>query len=298
MKKLLYTIMGGLLAVSCSTKDSPSPDFNITVKSDSYPLGDTSFFYLTGNPYTLTFWAGDSTHQYKYRNRTTAAGKPEMQFTSYRQGGNQAGSLQLLISTDFPGVYDSASVYSPNTHWTDITDRATLSTGTTQTASGVIDLSEFGNGGKPVYIAYRYTGQKSAVAQRTWTVQTFSATNVVDEDQARMPVAANLAAGSWAVVKMKNPAVQWVLSASSFKVTGGAANSDEAESWIISKGLMLNKAVPDVGVPIKKMADNRLESYFTIYKSPGRYTATFEAATTTIYDSKSAVKSVDVNILP
>lgn len=298
MKKLLYILMGGVLATSCSTKDSPSPDFNVTVRSDSYQLGDTSFFYLTGNPYTLTFWAGDSTHQYKYRNRTTAAGKPEMHFTSYRQGGNQDNSLQLLVSTDFPGVYDSASVYSPNTHWTDITGKAKLSTGTTGTASGVIDLSEFLSGDRPIYIAYRYTGQKSNVAQRTWTIQSFSVTNVTDEDKARMPVAADVAAGAWAIVKMKNPAVQWVLSAASFKVTGGAANSDEAESWIISKPLQLNKAIPDVGVPIKKMSDNRLETYFSIYKTAGQFTATFEAATTTVYDSKTAVKSVDVNILP
>ncbi|WP_341836166.1 DUF5017 domain-containing protein [Chitinophaga pollutisoli] len=298
MKKLLYIFIGGLLAVGCSTKDSPSPDFTVSVRSASYPLGDTSFFYLTGNPYTLTFWAGDSTHQYKYRHRTTAAGKPEMQFTSYRQGGNQANSLQLLVSTDFPGVYDSAAVYSPDTHWTDITDKATLSGGTTGTASGVIDLSEFLSGDRPVYIAYRYTGQKAATAQRTWTIQSFSVTNVTDEDNVRMPVAANLGAASWAVVKMKNPAVQWVLSASSFKVTGGPANSEASESWIISKPLQLNKAIPDAGVPIKKMSDNRLESYFTIYKSPGQYIATFEAATTTVYDSKSAVQSVDVNILP
>lgn len=298
MKQLLYICLGALLAAGCSSKDSPSPDFTVSVRSGSYQLGDTSFFYFTGNPYTLTYWAGDSARRYKYRNRTSAAGKPEMQFNSYRQGGNQANSLQLMISTDFPGVYDSASVHSPNTHWTDITDRATLSTGTSNTVSGVIDLSDFADGGKPVYIAYRYTGQKSDVAQRTWTIQAFSVTNVTDEDQARMPVAANLAAGAWAVVPMKNPAVKWVLSASSFKVTGGAAQSDEAESWIISKPLQLNKAIPDAGVPIKKMSDNRLETYFNIYKSAGKYTATFEAATTTVYDSKTAVKSVEVEILP
>jgi len=129
-------------------------------------------------------------------------------------------------------------------------------------------------------------------------VQSFSVTNVTEEDAARMPVAADLAAGAWAIVKMKNPAVQWVLSAASFKVTGGAANSDEAESWIISKPLQLNKAVPDVGVPIKKMSDNPLGTYFSIYKTPGKYTATFEGATTTAYDSKTAVKEVEVTILP
>ncbi|GEP94017.1 hypothetical protein CCY01nite_02770 [Chitinophaga cymbidii] len=283
---------------ACSTKDVPEPEFAVTPRSENYALGDSSFFYFTGNPYYITFYSGEQGAEYRYRNRITAAGTPQLEFTSYRQGGNQDNSLQLMISTDFPGIYDSASVYSENTHWTDITDRATLSTGSNNTKSGVVDLSDFLNDGKPVYIAYKYTGQNTNVAQRTWTIPLFTVTNVLEEDDRKMPVAASVADAAWAVVKIKNANVQWKISATNLKVTGGAAGSEEAESWVITKALVLNKATPDKGKPIKNMAANALASHYYIYANPGTYTATFEVSNTTVYESKTSVKEVPVTITP
>ena len=287
-----------VFATACNTKDVPEPEFSVTTRSATYTLGDSSFFYFSGSPYYITFYSGEQGSEYRYRNRTTAAGTPQLEFTSYRQGGAQDNSLQLLISTDFPGVYDSAGVYDPNTHWTDISDRAVFSTGSNNTKSGVVDLSDFMNEGKPVYIAYKYTGQKSATAQRTWTVPLFTVTNVLEDDGAKMPVAASIADALWSIVKFKNPAVQWKVSATNIKVTGGAANSDEAESWAITKGLVLNKATPDKGKSIKSLDDNTLPSHYFIYTQPGTYTATFEVANTTVYESRKAVKEVPVTINP
>lgn len=296
MKKLLYILAAGLVAVGCNTKDVPAPDFTVTPKSDTYALGDTSFFSFTGNPYNITFYAGDSSHQYEFRKRASAPGTPQLQFTSYMQTGTQTNTLALLISKDFPGVYDSATIYSPNTHWTDITSKATLSTGTNNTASGIVDLTEFVNDGKPVYIAFKYIGLKNTSAQRTWTIPTFTVTNLLQDGKTKMPVAADLAGGGWAVVPMKNPAVKWVVSATTLKVTGGVANSAEAESWVITKGLALNRAIPDVGVSLKNISSNGITSSFYIYKGAGTYKATFEATNTTVYDSKSDVKEVQVTV--
>lgn len=298
MKKLLYLLAGTLVAASCNTKDVPAPEFSVTSKSAAYTLGDTSFFSFTGNPYNITFYAGDSSHQYEFRKRTSAKGTPQLQFTSYMQTGSQTNSLALLISTDFPGVYDSATIYNPNTHWTNITSKATLSAGTNNTPSGIVDLSEFVNEGKPVYIAFKYTGIKSTSAQRTWTIPTFTVTNLLEDNWTKMPVAADLAGASWAVVPMKNPAVKWVVSATNLKVTGGAAQSEEAESWVITKGLILNRAIPDVGTSLKNISSNALTSSFYIYKGAGDYKATFEAVNTTVYDSRTNVKEVQVKVNP
>lgn len=298
MKKLLYIFTAGLVAIGCNTKDVPAPDFSVTPKSDTYAFGDTAFFSFTGNPYNITFYAGDSSHQYEFRKRTSAKGTPQLQFTSYMQTGSQANTLALLISKDFPGVYDSATIYNPNTHWTDITSKAVLSTGTNNTPSGVVDLSEYVNDGKPVYIAFKYTGLKTASAQRTWTIPTFTVTNLLEDGKTRMPITADLAGAAWGVVLMKNPAVKWVVSATTLKVTGGAANSEEAESWVITKGLILNRAIPDVGVSLKNISSNSITSSFYIYKGAGSYKATFEAANTTVYDSRSNVKEVQVTITP
>lgn len=298
MKKILYILAVSLVAVSCNTTDVPAPDFSVTPKSDTYALGDTTFFSFTGNPYNITFYAGDSSHQYQFRKRTSAKGTPQLQFTSYMQTGTQVNSLALLISTDFPGVYDSATVYSPNTHWTDITSKAVLSTGANNTASGIVDLSDFVNDGKPVYIAFKYTGLKSASAQRTWTIPTFTLFNLLEDNKTKMPVAADLASAAWGVVLMKNPAVKWTVSATNLKVTGGAANSEEAESWVITKGLTLNRAVPDVGVSLKNISSNSITSSFYIYKGAGVYNATFEAVNTTVYDSRTNVKEIQVTVTP
>lgn len=298
MKKLLYILTVVAVATGCSTKDVPDPAFTVTAKSGTYALGDTSIFYFTGNPYNITFWAGDSTHQYAYRDRTSAPGTPLLQFTSYMQTGSQTNSLALLISKDFSGQYDSAGVYSPNTHWTDITNKATLSTGSNNTASGVIDLSDFVNDGQPVYIAFKYTGQKNASAQRTWTIPTFTVTNLLEDGKTRMPVAGALSDAAFAVVTLKNPAVKWTVAATNIKVTGGAANSEEAESWAITKGLIMNRAVPDIGVSVKNISSNQITSYYNIYKAAGTYKAVFEVSNTTVYESKSDYKEVEVVITP
>lgn len=298
MKKLRYILILAVMAVGCQSKDVPDPAFTVTGKSATYTLGDTTLFYLSGNPYNITFYAGDSSHQYEYRNRTSAVGKPLLQFTSYQQTGSQNNSLQLLISKNFTGEYDSAGVYSPNASWVDITDRAVLSTGTNNTASGVIDLSDFVNDGQPVYIAFKYTGQKNSSAQRTWTIPTFTVTNLLEDGNTRMPVAAALSDAAFAVVTLKNPAVKWTVAATSLKITGGAANSEEAEGWVITKGLILNRAVPDVGVSVKNIASNIVTSYYNIYKAPGTYKAVFEAANTTVYDSKSAYREITITITP
>lgn len=298
MKKLLYILTVMAAVTGCNSKDVPDPDFTVTTKSNTYALGDTSVFYFTGNPYNLTFYAGDSAHQYEYRKRTSAPGTPQLQFTSYMQTGSQTNSLALMISKDFTGQYDSAGVYSPNTHWTDITDRAKLSTGSNNTASGVVDLTDFVNDGKPVYIAFKYTGQKTASAQRTWTIPTFTVTNALEDGKTKMPVAGSLADATFAVVTLKNPAVKWVVSATNLKVTGGAANSNEAESWVITKALTMNRAIPDVGVSVKNISSNTIASYYTIYKTAGTYKAVFEASNITVYDSKSVYKEVGVTITP
>lgn len=298
MKKLLYILAAVAAVTGCTSKDVPDPGFTVTPKNSTVALGDTAIFYLTGNPYNITFYAGDSAHRYEYRKRTSAPGTPQLQFTSYRQSGSQSNSLALLISKDFDGQYDSAGVYNPNTHWTDITERATLSTGSNNTPSGVVDLADFVNDGKPVYIAFKYTGQKSSSAQRTWTIPAFTVTNLLEDGNTKMPVAASVADAAFAVVAMKNPKVKWVVSATNLKVTGGAANSDEAESWVITKALTMNRAIPDVGVSVKNISSNTISSYYNIYKTAGTYKAVFEASNTTVYESKSVYKEVVITVTP
>jgi hypothetical protein len=297
MQKILGIAVLLMMAFACTRTAVTAPDFNVTLNSTTYKAGDTVYFTFSGNPDFVTFYPGDSAHAYKNRERFTAAGTPQLQFSSLMATGTQDSTLHVMISTDFAGPYDSTSIYQA--HWADITARAVLSTGgTTSTPSGIIDLSDYGNDGKPVYLAFKYLGFKTASAQRTWTIPTFSVINLLKEENTNMPVAGTLGDGGWIGVNMKDSVVKWSVSATQLQIKGGAANSNETEDWVISKGLSLNKAVADVGLPVKNISANKVKTYYYIYNKPGTYTATFAVSNTTVYDNKSGVKELQITVTP
>lgn len=296
MRKLLYLFLAALPAITaCTKKAVPDPVFAVTTDSASHKLGDTTWFYFKGNPYNLTFYSGEHGHEYRFRNRTNAAGTPQLQFTSYRQNGNAADTLQLLISSDFSALYDSADIRKAT--WTDITSMAKLSTGANNTASGIVDLSAFVRDSLPVYLAFRYVGTTHAAVQTTWTIAALTINNILADSSNTFSVG-TIADGAWASINMDNPAVKWTVSATSLVVKGAAANSPVTEDWVISRALVLNRALPDVGVSLKNISANQLLSYPYIYKTAGTYTATFVGANTTVYDSKSNAISLTTQINP
>src|SRR5882757_5367344 len=126
MKRNIYLFAGLLMVFSCTKKDVPSADF--TVKSDSaaYTAGDTTWFSFAGETYNLTFYSGEAGHEYRFHNRTSTPGTPQLQFATTRASGNTGDTLQVLMSTDFKAVYDSTNIYQAT--WTDITSRAVLAT--------------------------------------------------------------------------------------------------------------------------------------------------------------------------
>ncbi len=284
------------LLAACTRTSVTPPDFSVTLQNTSLQAGDTAVFLLNGNPDIITFYAGDSTHQYQYRDRFTADGTPQLEFTSTMQTGSQDSTLHLLISTDFAAQYDSAGIYQA--HWTDITGRTILSTGGSKTPSGTINLAEFVNSGQPVFLAFKYEGFQDASAQRTWTIPTFGIINQLKDEGTQMPVAATLTDAGFTAVDMKGTAVKWSISSTQLQIKGGVANSVETENWVVSKPLMLNRAVPDVGLPVKNISANRVRTYSYIYKTAGTFTATFDVSNTTVYDSKGGTKEVKVTVNP
>jgi hypothetical protein len=271
----------------------PSADFTVTSKSASNAAGDTTWFTFTGDPYNLSFYSGEPGHEYRFRDRTRADGTPQLQFSTVRASGNAGDTLQVLMSTDFKAVYDSTNIYQAT--WTDITSRAVLAT-TSVKPSGIVDLSDFVKDTLPVYLAYRYVGTTHAGAQTTWTVSAIAVTNVAS-DSSNVFSVGTVADGVWQVVNMQSKAVKWAVSATQLQAKGlAAANSAVAETWVISRPLMLKRAIPDIGVSLKNITNNSLLTYPYIYKTAGTYTATFVGVNTTVYDSKSSVKDVKVQV--
>eukprot|EP01132_Coremiostelium_polycephalum_P020443 gene20443-24282_t len=150
MRYFIFFTAGLLLLLSSCSKDKvEAPVFEVSTDALRYKAGSAITFRFSGNPDNLTFYSGEDGKKYEYRNRTSQPGKLQIQFTSLVQWGIR-NNLSLFATTQLVGKIDSAIV--KNVQWTDISSRATFSTGADNTPSGAIDLSDFSDSGKPVSV--------------------------------------------------------------------------------------------------------------------------------------------------
>ena len=266
--------------------------FEVTTALTSYKVGDTVNFMFKGQPDMITFYSGEPGHNYENRDRTIAKGAPQMQFTSYSQYGTQQNTLLLLVSTDFDGIYDSADIYKAT--WTDITNKATLSTGGPDEPSGIIDLSPYVSDNKPIYVAYKYTGESSST-QKTWTIKDFQI-NLLQDDGSESSIADIVSAG-WKAVNIKNAQKVWSISASQLKIAGGGGGTDDNEDWLITSPLNTNKVLPDVGVAIKDIT-MAMPGYSYVYTNAGSFKPVFVAVNATADGVKSTEKQLSITVAP
>lgn len=294
MKKLLI-ISCCIALFSCTKLKVDEPAFEVSVEKTTIQKGEEIVFHFTGNPDNIVFYSGEPGANYSQRNRSYGDGIPQLNFTSYLQNAGETNTLQLLISTDYTG--DSANIASAN--WIDITSRAILSTGTDKTASGTIDLSEFGSLNKPVYFAFRYLGYKDASKkQPTWTIRTFNVENLFADGYAS-PNALITQLG-WRAFNIKNTTAGWAIASDgatlSINGTGSGSVNEDNDDWVISRAVDLKKAKPDLGVPIRSLNTVPLLSYPFTYDSSGTYKATFLAFNKTIDEEKAVVREVTITV--
>jgi len=288
--RTLYILLVCILFGACKKTEVEDVDFDVSTPSLTYKPGDTVTFNFSGNPDNIVFYSGENGRKYEYKQRTTAVGTPSLQFTSFRQYGNQNNTLTLWASNDFNGIVSPENVQSG---WKEITSLAPLSTGSDNTPSGLIDLSEFLIEGKPVYLAFKYVGFKSASsAQRTWTIKDFAINNLL-EDGTSVNVATQATAG-WTALNIKNPLGFWIVN-TTLRIAGGAANSEDNEDWVISKPLYLNKVMPDAGVAIKDITA-KLATYRYVYQAEGTYTASFLVSNATVNGGKQMLKEITIKV--
>lgn len=288
----LFIIAAIIFGIACNKKTVDETGFTVTADKEKYATTDTVRFSFTGNPWYLTFYSGEPYHNFEYRDRVTASGTPQLQFTSYMQSGTQKNTLRLLISTNFSGIYDSTNIYQAI--WTDITDKIKLSGGSDNTPSGVADLSAFIND-NPVYLAFKYTGAAGST-QRTWTIKSVALNNVLKDSTSYSVLGIAESSLGFRSVPMKAPGVAWTVSSSQLQIKGATGTtSTEAEGWVVSKPLNLTKVTPDTGVPLKNMT-TALLFYNYIYETAGNYKATFVASNINRYDDKNNIEEVSITV--
>lgn len=322
-----------LLCAACSKKNNVKPaDFDVTSNRingtavNSFSTKDTVLFKFTGNPDMITFYSGEPGHRYENITRINAAGTPQLQFSSVLANGTQAGSLSLLVSTDFKGVVAKtiAGVFTRDTattnaniaaaSWTDLTAKATLSTGgTAAVASGAIDLSAYAK--TPVYIAFKYVAAAGSI-QNKWTITNLTVNNVLPDNSVYTvaslngPTTAITNYGNstygpgWAVSFDPNKNANkyaWVYTDKTSLVITGATTAVTAtagaEAWAIMGPVDLTRVTPDVGVSIKSITA-RLASYQYNYTTAGTYNAIFVGANSTPDASSSVVKNLSITVKP
>lgn len=286
------TIMAvSAMLTACEKELKPhSLSFDVTTAGNTYQAGDTVNFSFSGNPDMITFYSGEPGTNYDFKERTSADGVPKMQFTSYAQWGTQTETLALLVSTDLNGTYTEAGI--SNATWTDITSRATLSTGADGTPSGIIDLSEFNSADKAIYFAFKFVGAAGST-QRTWTIKNFGMS--LTQPDGSVSTIADISSAGWKAVNLKNPARAWAISATQLQMAGGSSTDEDNEDWLITSPLMLNKVNPDRGIAIKDISEAK-NNYAYIYKKPGTYKAVFAAFNAAGTKQEGTLKEIDITI--
>lgn len=271
------------------------PGFNASPSGTTFKVGDTVRFAFSGKADNIAFYSGEPGFSYKYKDRTSADGIPQLEFSSYLQNKGETNTLRLLISTDFNGAYDSAGIRRAT--WMDITDQAVLSTGTDKTPSGIIDLSALAKQLKPAYIAFRYQGYYSDVLkQPTWSIRTFDIKHVLP-DKVSTIVAADKV--GWAAFDLKNPTVAWAVpTTGQVVINGSIANStkEDNEDWLISRAFDLRTVTRDASVSIQDLGSAPIDGYYYIYTRPGTYTATFVAFNHSVDEQKEVVREFTITV--
>lgn len=312
---LLFSIATASLLSACQKSLSTGEaDFDVRINSTSLSLGDTAKFSFTGKPDVITFYSGEVGKRYMYRNRTTAEGTPLLRFRTIRANGAQTNSLSVMVSDNFEGVLVKDTPTTVNrigsAAWTDITARATLSTGAAAAvASGNIDLSDFSAKGKPVYIAFKYQGLAGSI-QNKWTIDSFTVKNVLADGTSYE--IANMNAGNisynnygvpcfspgYSAFRVMN-SYYWVVNTTSLVITGAtsAGAATAAEAWVLLGPVDLKKVTPDMGVQVKNTSQ-KAEEVRPIYQYPaaGVYNAVFAGGKVSIDDNEYTTKSFQITV--
>lgn len=308
--KLIYFIMlvGVFTFFSCNTDIPVTPgidDFDVTTESLTYKVGENVSFKMKGNPDMITFYSGEPFHEYAYsEGRIIQLDSPMLSFTTSKPvtARAQEDQFRVVISTDFNGDYSSFSSIESAT-WTDITHLFTITTTITFTPSGVVDLSDYVEKGKPFYIAYRYILRPMEYGRAgTWHVQSFS-------------FFADTAVGRIILGDMKTAGFQFVeqnpeIAQSRSRMTAtritfwGYEQTEEnnihAETWAVSTGFnveAIDKG-PDKPIAIKSVQSVMMDSYDYIYTEPGVYKATFVATNGNVHNLERTIKEVTVTVEP
>ena len=308
MKKIF--IIGWLVIsmAACTKVDIKAPeDFTVTTDKTTYLTTDTVKFTFTGNPDYITYFSGEVHKKYELSKVTEMdADSILLVFTTNTTtmaATNQpvsVNNLSLLASTDFNGLYDSASIKKAT--WTDISSRATWATTTTSVSSGKIHLEDLRKGKAPIFIAYKYVSDtaKTNYLPRKWQVASFSYKNYYKDTAFALAGGAAgtsnpFMTGGFNQKSILNPLSNWVYANANITFNAAALGTNPDEDWSVSRGFEPNLYPSDLGTQIKTESA-LLGSYQYRFRTPGTYIVTFVAKNADSNSSQEVVRQITLTI--
>ena len=196
MKNFKYTILSlviVLLYSSCSNSLDESIKLDINVVSEGLMRDGDIFevkksepvkFEFTGNPDFIVFYSGEVGAEYDKRFETELSVDEidsELTFKTFTQYGKPENSLNVFLSTSFPGLtlkneQDKENVHNME-HWKDISDKCNLPIVSGGKGEASISLNEYL--GKELILAFWYTPKDNTVAQSKWIISDLKIVNTL-----------------------------------------------------------------------------------------------------------------------
>lgn len=303
MKKyfILFIVSIAIIFSSCK-RDVPGYTdenyyFNVQLPDTLITTAEKAHFLLFSNPDVISFYPGDSSHNYDYRDRTYAeGGRIKLKFNS--KVTTTADTLDLMLSTDYSGNNDSASIV--NAHWKKLSSLFVFPNGNTlSVVNDSTDITDSTILGQPFYLAFKYTNQKPKYI--TWTINNVGLFNVFANGTApsTMIKLTNIRSGGYSAISINgSPKLLWKIPTTSSgsltltnSTTGGYAIGTEA--WLVS-GVQKASVNPDQPIIIKNITQSPVDSYDYQYTKSGTYKATFVASYSRLNYEKTFVKQITV----
>lgn len=297
-----------LFTMSCQKNEVPQPSFDVNVANSTYKVGEPVPFTFNGNPDFISFYSGEFGKDYAFSTgRIMDIQSFSITFQTRLQAGAQNKQLSVLLSSDFNGKYDMASVEAAT--WKDITNLFSFSLTTLDYFSaGEVDISALvADKSKPLYVAFRYITLPQTTANGVWRntlVRNFEFNTVTSAGKSA--ALAPLTAG-WILLEKGEilEASRNSVSASTGSITfrGNTTTAGklvQTEVWAVSNFVQVDKVDlgPDKSMPIKGISEPLPLVYNYVFTTPGTYKTVFTALNSRLYGDKALVKENTITIVP